>query len=501
MPRLRSAAKARFEAARQPQAKAVSFPMGDLPSQILGPILLHLDADRNTLLSYRLVNRQWNEVVSSILEQKCLSPHREKGANWSSFPIIPVLNGTLKGKVIIAVPTSIITSGGGNPFPSKSLVLCGKTPEQQPKVKKGGEGEQDVTQPPALDVQLFLSKFGGFLSSLTLQNLPISLGTLTKVLNSVPNLKSLRLIDITVTDFLTNLTKTLPSLPRMEHLLDLQLKFTKMNQNPVIDRKKLRILQGWLVAFYAGQLNRLEMEGIQLLELKEEYVDKSLRFYLDSNLIASLGDSPFQKLNELKIFRPSRKFFHLKFPFLARLSITELDGGRHVDILDVAKFIERCAESLQHLHLDVEWADLIEKAYYPTDGEGRELGSEFKVDCVRDDAILNRGKIWVFREKIPYRLKSIAVHVPKDQVEAAVLSRSLFPKFPALEKITLLHFTKVAGPPPVDPVKALRYRKQVTEFFEKENYWSICRNLKSISVCSGGEFWGDIFVENIKNEM
>jgi len=158
------------------------------------------EMDQRTMLMCRLINSDWKAVVDSLQEKKILS-------NWLTWnttnpfdqdlfqmmPTVQVANRFVsQGDNYVYRDAAITESAfedGYNPFPFKALCICYR------KKKK----YLDRT-----GMHFFLMDHGHHLTSLALHKTRVPPSQLLQILNHLPNLKVLTLIQIILSHYARN---------------------------------------------------------------------------------------------------------------------------------------------------------------------------------------------------------------------------------------------------------------------------------------------------------
>ncbi|CAL8098637.1 unnamed protein product [Orchesella dallaii] len=385
--------------------------MEGFPPEVLTIILKHLYHQiGKRILTYRLVNSQWKNVINLLLDKMVRS------GELLPFPKMEIVNYERQGwpTYLRYSPTFFLFLDPRNPFPINSLLLSGL----QSHFKKQ---YSEILKP----LPEFVATFGRNLTSVALHDPIISTHTLAAILGSMPCLKLLSISDGKVIDNInTALNPILPSAPSLPSLTTLEIKSTRsVGEN-------FEVLYFWLIGSYADQIVKLILNLYSDDPLPVLRENRKFVFTNEANIqvvVATANKFAFGKLRELKVFRPNHKFLlNSNTPKLRSLSVVGLAKDKEglLDLRSLITFIDKSAGTLEKLHLDVVWNELLPPESFP-----RPLPlSGRNVTC--------------------RHLKIFAIRFPIGYQDQLILETFLV-KFPALESLNLLLFgrkTNVSWP-------------------------------------------------------
>jgi len=206
------------------------------------------------------------------------------------------------------------------PFATKSLAF-GRDDEREEIAEK---------LPERVDFLSVFTTCGTFLTSLSFNGidlyLTLHLKTLIRILSLTPNFKALHLFQVEICN--PTFKTRLPNLPNLNTFL--------------LEKVRAKYKTTLLVEPYLRQLTTLEII---------EYRDVSPPPLMGSQ----------ENLQQLKVFEAGRHFLTKSqaAPHTKRLSICNSPFlGTHVNFLEVMDYIDKFANSLVHLHLDVGWHNM-----------------------------------------------------------------------------------------------------------------------------------------------
>jgi len=359
-------------------------------------------------------------------------------------------------KALVPFPTS------GLPFVTKSFAL----------VEAAGRRRNRARYPKLVGILSLFQSCGTQITSLSLDDIYLYPETLNDILSQTPNLKAIYMFDITV-----HHSTFKPQLPALPHLTTLLLNEVDMDCRK--ERKKKR---SWFFEPYIHQLINLEIGPPFVSDPPPPL--KAIQ----------------QNLKQLKVYQPRRNFLveSEAAPFLQRLSILDsTESCIDYNFLEVIDYIDKFADSLVHLHLDIEWYNMtVGKETYRMGFGSRFFPCKSKLINQRDPVrkqLINMCNGMPHASKTFPNLKTVAVHYPdKDEdIVVALLAKILLVKFPMLQNLMLIHFEAFSYShwDKVEAKRTVMDRRDcaddaasVREFLESQDYWQICPRLRRITV-------------------
>ncbi|CAL8130168.1 unnamed protein product [Orchesella dallaii] len=341
-------------------ADASQKPIAHLPPEILTLLLNYLvcNGNRKDLLSCRLVNLQWKEIMDSLLEKNFVS------GRLSPFPEIG----------LVVCPTSEEQSCRKLPYVRSHLTMFQDEANPLPFNGLLIDGDNAHLLPPNpeeihVSLPMFVATAGcGNLTSLAIKNQYIDFNILVTVLGSTPSLKILRLSNVVLSKDLYNLPLVLPPPPQLPSLTILELKSGTISTMEL--RAKSKLLFIWLVISFADQLVKLILDTIYPFPPLRQGHSYSISVGRKTFSAGTTSDSAFGKLTNLQTAHPGREFLELSTtPALQSFYYIDIDilsdtetRCSSANFLYVTSFIDKCRETLEKLWLDATWNDLLTEA-------------------------------------------------------------------------------------------------------------------------------------------
>jgi len=421
--------------------------------QVIEVILSNLDGDRITMLNYRLVNSQWRVIINSILEKRAVSRQVE------AFPKLGICTGQ---KNILQVWSPLWISDEENyVFPTKSLTLAAIT----------NDSSRVYYRRRCTELSIFLSRFGGNLTTLQLSNVILEINDLVIILSPLISLKLLSLTDVSSK---VDLHASPEAIPLLAPITQPNLSTLVIKGDYFDERKKMDIYV-WLIGSFSHQLEELDFDfgkafwaspEFALLPGHQVTINVAGFSAFERLAIAPFPDSAFCKLKKLSATGfggelPRRSVT----PMLQHLSLET--RWWIMSIEDFCGYIDKNATTLESILVNVIWGQLLDR--FP--------------NALREKAIELGGKFPTSSVKLP-KVKTLAIPYPREEIEGAIIKYTLLPKFPNLQTLDLLNFRYFS---------LKESERIVKEVVERADYWNACENLKVIRISSWGEPTGNIY--------
>jgi len=406
-------------------------------------------ASTHPILACRQVNKYWKCVVEKLMEPATISAlemefrgrsKSEQNRVKAIKSLIPTLYQSDKSIYVSYLPRENIWWPNylkeTNPFPFNSLAIVGSDDGTRTNPSSG------FTEMSVLKLMTGWD-FGLNLTSFMLCDFHISLYILKLLLQQMPNLKVVHILNghVVLDDGDLHLRKNKFKLPPLD-----QLKVLKCRNNRVLNQPgefSRPVVSSWVVNSYAGSKT--------LTHLEFEDDDEKLRLSLDN----------FPSLKSLKLRRLTYNILSTSQSLpLEQLSINDVDGTTFEEFTD---FLEKFSPTLVHLEIDGV-------PIYLVNPERFDFGK--KITC-----------------NLP-NLKFFCWDYPTNREAMQALALYFLPRFPALEKLELVGFRfstekghgwKREGDDNDDPLPQ-GDEKEITDFLERQNYWGLCKKLESIHI-------------------
>jgi len=413
-----------------------------------------------------LVNKRWKQNIDERLEAFTLSSFSLWRPYADSEPaVVPKLFVNTKRKTFLAQERTTFPISK-LPFATKSLALVKATKDQN--------SAEDIKRVSFLKI---FEAGGLHLTSLSLDGLKLQWSTLVQVLSQTSSLKALHMNLLEIYD--STFKTTLPPLSQLQTMLLTCVQ--AFNQF----RKKVEMesgtVQSLLFEPYLNQLTTLKIREYHgpepPLRGSQANLKQLVVHYLDSDFLMQSDPAPI----------------------LQRLSISCEVCLIDFNLLELMDYISKYAESLVHLHLNVEWYNLTvgDDKNRCNELDLRTSGKEKKLRRERDPFRIQLANMCI---GIPnafqtfFNLKTLAVCYPdkKEDIEAELLKQVFIVKAPMLENLLLLQFGRIRRGYYWREAEAERSARAqskcakdvviVRKFLKSQNYWRLCSQLRNITV-------------------
>jgi len=414
------------------------------------------------ILACRQVNKYWKYVAEKQLESATISAleielrgrsKSEQNRVETIASLIPTLYTAPKSSQIdFALLKKIwchnfLKEMDSNPFPFKSLQIVGVD-------RDWIFPTSHFSKMPVLKLLTGWDLGHNITSFILCKGFQISPWVLQLLLEKMPSLKVLQIVDgyVIVDNGDVDLEENQFKLPPLNQLTVL----TFFQNNVLVGPHGLFHSHGattWVLNSYVGSqtLKQLEIDDI-------------------SKLCLSLKNFPSLKC--LKLWCLNDEIFPTSETLqLEQLSINHVHAYSNISFEGFTDFLEKFSSTLAHLEIN-------SVPIYHLNTEGFNFGKRVT-------------------STFP-NLKFFSWDYPRGQEAMRALAFYFLPRFPALEKLELTQFlfrTEEGNSGENDDAPlSQKVINEITAFWKRENYWGICKNLKSIHVFRRSEPHNAIYV-------